>query len=99
FIAEIGIEDRGAVDHRARRYRLQRDAADADADTCKPGKLPLQDQQFPRGQQHRIADVEIIVAADAELAGRLAADQEGDQIAPSSGAASTSSSPVISRPL
>ncbi len=81
LLAEIGVEDRGAIDHRAGRNRGERDAPDADADAGEPGKLPLQHQQIARRQQHRVADVEIVGAANAELAGRRAADQERDQVA------------------
>ena len=55
----------------------ERDAPDPDADAAEPGKFSFQQQQISRWQQHGVADIEILGAADAELARRLAADQEG----------------------
>ena len=50
------------------------------ADARLQRELPLKHQEIAKGQEHRVADVEILGPADAELAGRRAPDQEGDQI-------------------
>src|SRR5712664_1031682 len=81
LVAQICLEDRGAIDHRAGGERLERDAADADAEARCPRKFSLQHQKLAIWQQHRVADIEIIASDNAELPRRRAADQKRDDVA------------------
>lgn len=81
LVAEVGLEDRRAVHGRARHDRAQRNPPDADVHALEPGELTLQDQQLAAMHQSSVGNVVVLSAADRELPGRLAANQEADGVA------------------
>src|SRR5580704_15558097 len=81
LVGEIGLEDRGAVNDGARRHRTERDTPDTNANPGNPGEFPLQYQEIAGGQQHGVADIELLGAANAELSRARAPDQKRDEVA------------------
>ena len=81
LIAHVGLDQRRAVDQRARLDRGERDAADAHGDAARRRKAALQQQQIAGGRIAQSLTSKSSLRLTEKRAGLAAVDQKGADVA------------------